>query len=161
MNLYEIDNAIAALVDPETGELMDYEAFAQLSMERDQKIENMALVYKNAKATADAIKSEITALTERKQRAERTMERMKEYLNYALGGQKFESAKCAVNFRKTTSVNIPDVAQAIRWAEGSGHDECVRYKMPEINKTEIGKLLKAGIEVPCAELVEGLSVGVK
>ena len=43
MTIYEIDNRIAELVDPETGELLDYEAFAELQMEREAKIENMAL----------------------------------------------------------------------------------------------------------------------
>ena len=54
MNLYEIDAAITALVDPETGEISDFDAFDQLSMARDQKIENIALYYKNLVADAAA-----------------------------------------------------------------------------------------------------------
>ena len=38
MTLYEIDQAIQGLVDPETGELMDYEAFAALQMDRDARL---------------------------------------------------------------------------------------------------------------------------
>ena len=38
MTLYEIDSAIQALVDPESGELMDYDAFAALQMEREVKL---------------------------------------------------------------------------------------------------------------------------
>ena len=45
MNLYEIDAAITALVDPETGEVSDFDAFDQLSMARDQKIENLSLIH--------------------------------------------------------------------------------------------------------------------
>lgn len=55
MTLYEIDQAIQGLVDPETGELMDYEAFAALQMDRDAKIENMALWYKDLMADAKAM----------------------------------------------------------------------------------------------------------
>ena len=40
MNLYEIDKAILELVDEETGEIADWDAFEQLQMEREQKIEN-------------------------------------------------------------------------------------------------------------------------
>ena len=58
MNLYEIDAAITALVDPETGEVSDFDAFDQLSMARDQKIENMALYYKKLVADAGAYKAE-------------------------------------------------------------------------------------------------------
>ena len=35
MTLYEIAQAIQGLLDPETGELMDYEAFAALQRDRD------------------------------------------------------------------------------------------------------------------------------
>ena len=66
MTLYEIDQAIQGLVDPETGELMDYEAFAALQMDRDAKIENMALWYKDLMADAKAIKEEADTLNERR-----------------------------------------------------------------------------------------------
>ena len=62
MTIYEIDNRIAELVDPETGELLDYEAFAELAMEREAKIENMALWYKDLTAEAKAIREEERAL---------------------------------------------------------------------------------------------------
>lgn len=38
MNLYEIDKAILACIDPETGELIDEEALAALQMEREKKL---------------------------------------------------------------------------------------------------------------------------
>ena len=54
MKLYEIDQAILALVDPETGEILDYEAFSELKMKREEKIEGMALWHKNLTAEATA-----------------------------------------------------------------------------------------------------------
>ena len=47
MTLYEIDAALAALMDPETGEIADIAAFEQLQMDRQTKIENVALWRKN------------------------------------------------------------------------------------------------------------------
>ena len=41
MTIYEIDDALLSLVDGETGELLDFEEFERLSMERDKKIEGM------------------------------------------------------------------------------------------------------------------------
>ena len=41
LSLYHIDQALEALIDPETGELLDYDAFEQLQMDREHKIENM------------------------------------------------------------------------------------------------------------------------
>lgn len=37
MNLYEIDKAILACIDPETGELLDEDALTNLQMERTEK----------------------------------------------------------------------------------------------------------------------------
>jgi len=161
MTLYEIDRAIMNLSDPETGEITDFDALDNLSMERERKIENIACFYKNLVSDAAAMKAEEDALEERRKVTENRAKRLKEYLSYTLQGEKFQTAKCAVSFRKTTSVSVLDPSCAIEWAEMNGHKECVKYKAPEISKAEIAKLLKAGVDVPGAELVQSLSVGVK
>lgn len=161
MTLYEIDQAIMSLVCQETGEITDFEALDNLAMERERKIENIACFYKNLVSDALAIKAEEETLSERRKVIENKAKRMKEYLSYALHGEKFQTAKCAVTFRKTTSVSILDPSCAIEWAETHGHKECIKYKAPDISKSEIGKLLKAGAEIPGVELECGLSIGVK
>ena len=115
MTLYEIDQAIQGLVDPETGELMDYEAFAALQMDRDAKIENMALWYKDLMADAKAIKEEADTLNERRKALENKAERLKSYLSLALDGEKFQTARCSVIFRKTSSVQVSNPEALIRW----------------------------------------------
>lgn len=161
MNLYEIDSAIAALVDPETGEIQNYEAFEELQMARDQKIENMALVLKNAAAASAAIKAEIDALKARKDAADKTVERMKEYLTQATGGQKFETAKVRLSFRSSTRVEIDDEIGLLDWLERNNKESCIKYKMPEISRSEVGKLIKEGLEVPGAILAEYSNIQVK
>ena len=54
MNLYEIDAAITACIDPETGEVLDEEALNALHMERSAKVESVALWIKNLNAEAAA-----------------------------------------------------------------------------------------------------------
>ena len=161
MNLYEIDSAIAALVDPETGEIQNYGAFEELQMARDQKIENMALVLKNAAAASAAIKAEIDALKARKEAADKTVERMKEYLTQATGGQKFETARVRLSFRSSTRVEIDDEISLLDWLERNNKESCIKYKMPEISRSEVGKLLKDGQEVPGAILAEYSNIQVK
>lgn len=56
MNLYEIDAAIMACIDEETGEITDPAKLDELDMTRDQKIENIALYIKDLRAEASAIK---------------------------------------------------------------------------------------------------------
>ena len=161
MTLYEIDQKMQNLVDPETGELMDYEAFAQLQMDREQKIENMALWVKDLSAEAKAIREEEDNLKERRKAMENRAERLKTYLSIALGGKKFQTPRCAVTFRKTTAVQIDDQEKLILWLEQNGYDDCVKYKEPEVSKTELGKLLKSGTPVPFACIKDGQSVGVR
>ena len=119
MTLYEIDQAIQGLVDPETGELMDYEAFAALQM--DAKIENMALWYKDLMADAKAIKEEADTLNERRKALENKAERLKSYLSLALDGEKFQTARCSVTFRKTSSIQVSNPEALIRWLEQNGY----------------------------------------
>lgn len=161
MNIYEIDRAIMDLVDEETGEILDIEALEQLQMERDQKLENVACWHKNLIAEASAIRQEELSLAKRRQAIENRAERLKEYLSSALNGQKFQTARCAVSFRKTTKVELHDAEQAIAWAKNNGHEDLVTYKLPEISKAGLAKLLKEDVAIPGAELVTGLSVGVK
>lgn len=160
-SLYKIEQAILSLIDEETGEILDWEAFDQLQMEREQKIENVACLYKNVMAEAAAIRQEELNLAKRRQSNEKTGERLKKYLEEALAGEKFQTARCAVSFRKTSKVELSEPALAIAWAQMNGHSDIVTYKAPEISKSGLAALLKAGFEIPGAEMVSGLSCGVK
>lgn len=68
--------------------------------------------------------------------------------------------RCAVNFRKTTSVNVADPNTVLAWLQDHAHEDCIQYAEPTISKAELAKILKTEA-VPGAELVDGYSVGVK
>ena len=111
MKLYEIDNAIDELirnsVDPETGEVVDItDELDALQMEREDKLESVALVIKNLTAEATAIRNEEKALADRRRTAENRVEWLKGYLMQSLAGQKFSTPKVAVSFRNSTSTFI-------------------------------------------------------
>ena len=163
MTLYEIDKSIEQLVnavDPETGELLvDNDALDALMMERDGKIENIACFIKNLTADAKALKDEEAALAERRKAAEKKAERLKDYLTYVLGGEKFQTVKCAVSFRKSQTVEIDEGFTA--WAEKTGNDNLLRYKAPEANKVAIKALLTQGADIPCARLTQNTSITIK
>ena len=161
MTIYEIDNRIAELIDPETGELLDYEAFAELQMEREAKIENMALWYKDLTAEAKAIREEEKALAERRKSAENKAERLKGYLDEALAGESYKSAKVAVSYRRSKAVELADESAVINELESSGRDDCIYYTAPRINKVALARLLKEGGVVPGVELVERNNIQVR
>ena len=161
MTIYEIDNRIAELIDPETGELLDYEAFASLQMEREAKIENMALWYKDLTAEAKAIREEEKALAERRKSAENKAERLKGYLDEALAGESYKSAKVAVSYRRSKAVELADESAVINELENSGRGDCIYYTAPRVNKVALARLLKDGGAVPGAELVERNNIQVR
>ena len=161
MNLYEIDRALEALVDPETGELVDYEAFAQLQMDRETKIENTALWIKNLTAEAKAIKEEMDNLQKRRKAAENRAEGLKRYLSEALSGERFQTARCAISYRKSTALEVTDADTAAEWLEAQGHHDLVTYSMPTLDKRSVADLVKHGVEIPGVELVERQSMTVR
>lgn len=152
MKLYEIDRKLEELVDPETGELLDFDTFQQLQIEKTEKIESMALWYKNVSAEAKAVKEEADALIKRGKSLENMSERLKAYIGMILDGEKFSTPRCSVSYRKSASLEIDDSQAVIDWAERTSHAECVRYKPPEVAKQAVSELLKQGVEVPGAEV---------
>lgn len=161
LSLYEIDRALETLVDEETGEIKDFDAFEALQMERDKKIESVACWTKNLDAEAKAIRAEEKSLAERRQSLEKKRERLLEYLNKALDGNPFKSAKCAVTFRKSTRVEITNMEEFVHWCVTNGHDVLVQCSAPSVAKSDISSLLKTGLAIDGAELATSTNVVVK
>lgn len=158
MNIYEIDQAIQGLIDPETGELLDFEQFAALNMERESKIENMALWVKDLSAEAKAIREEEKALAERRQTAENKADRLKKYLDQILTGEKFSTSKVAISYRKASAVQLDE--GFVEWAKTNA-SELLRYAEPAADKTLIKDYIKAGNVLEMARLVESQSLQIK
>nr|DAI04698.1 MAG TPA: resistance protein [Caudoviricetes sp.] len=158
MNIYEIDNEMLSLIDEETGEIKDYEAFEELQIQKEEKIENTALWYKNLVAESKAIREEEKALAERRKSLENKAEQLKGYVSRALQGNKFATSKVAVNYRKSTAVEVDD--EFIDYAMKNNSDLLI-YKQPEPNKTAIKEMLQGGFDIPHAELVERNNMSIK
>ena len=159
MKLYEIDEAILNCIDTETGEIIDADQLDKLTMERDTKIENVACWIKDLKAEAEALKAEKLAFAERQKVAENKMESLKKWLAYALDGKKFSTAKCAVSFRTTESVEV--TTEGLENLMRDGKDDLLTYKTPEPNKTAIKQAIKDGLNVAGVQLVQNISTIIK
>lgn len=153
MTLYEIDAAILDCIDAETGEVVDADKLNDLQMEREEKVEAVALWIKDLTAEAAALKAEKQAFSERQAAAEKKAESLRKWLSDALAGQKFKTTRVAVSFRKTESVDVPDV-----WALD---DSFLKYADQTPDKQKIKAALKAGETVTGAALVEGQSMTIK
>ena len=158
MKLYEIDAAIAALADPETGEIMDFQAFMELAMARDQKIENMALVLKNALAASVGIKAEIDKLTERKRVADNNAKRLKEYISKALCGEKFETPRVKISYRTSKATEM-DV-EFVDWAR-ENCPEVLIEQSPKVDTAGLKTLIQEGLNCPYARIVDKSNIQIK
>ncbi|MBR4743569.1 MAG: siphovirus Gp157 family protein [Oscillospiraceae bacterium] len=160
MTLYEIAQEMATLIDPETGELKDYEAFEALSLEREEKIDNVAKWIIDLEAEAKMVKDRADELTKRAQSAKKKADRLKEFLQEYLAGEKRKTADYTIGYRRTEAVEITDEDRAVAWLMEHGED-ALTYQQPKISKTAVKEILKSGKEIPGAELVERQSMSVR
>lgn len=153
MNLYEIDKAVMDCIDLETGEIVDIEKLDELTIERDEKIQNIALWIKNLKSDAEALKAEKDAFAQRQKVAENKADSLKKYLSDYLAGQAFKTEKVAISFRKSEAVEVTNIELLT--------EDFLTYKEPTVNKTAIKEAIKSGTSVPGAMLVENQNIQIK
>lgn len=151
-SLYEINKEILECVDTESGEIIDEEKLENLELEKNDKLENIALWIKNLKAEAEMIKAEKKNLDARIKSCENKADRLTELLKKELGGDKFKTAKVDISYRKSERVEITDLSVIpVEFLTVT----------TSADKTEIKKLLKSGVEVKGAELVENNNMQIK
>ena len=151
--LYEIDSEILNCIDQETGEILDEERLSQLEMERDTKIENVALWYRNLLSDAEQYKAEKKRFEQLERSSLAKAGNLKEWLTYALQGNKFKTTRVNISYRKSDSVKINNAALV--------PEKYLVYNDPTINKTLVKKALKDGIAVTGAELEVKQNIQIK
>ena len=155
MTLYQINEAIMECVDVETGEIIDLDRLNALEMERDTKISNVACWIKDLKAEAEAIKAEKQALDKRQKAAENKAERLKEWLQSILQGEKFKDSRCAISYRKSERVDFADSFDL------NTLPDSIKKVTIEPRKTEIKDYLKTGATIEGVELVESSNIQIR
>ena len=113
MKLYEIDAEILNCIDAESGEIINAEKLNALQIERERKIENVALWVKNLNADLRALKAEKEAFAEREKQTKAKIDSLSRWLGGALGYTRFETPKVKISFRNSEAVEITD-EQAIQ-----------------------------------------------
>lgn len=163
MKLYAINEQLERLleldsermVDTETGEILTAEEVNELIMAREEKIEGCLLFIKNKVAEAEALKAEIEKLTARMKACKNKADWTKQYVQDALQGEKFATARVAVSYGKSKSVQIA-------CEEHQLPAEYVRTKLTvEADKTKLKKALEAGLDVPGVTLIEKQTMRIK
>lgn len=157
--LYEIDRNLEALIDQETGEIVDYEAFEALLIEKEAKIENTALWIKNLTAEIKMLKDEENALAKRRKKAEKRLMKLENHLTQSLNGQKRIFPRVSISWIISEKVKV-DEANFISWAKAANND-LLRYKEPEPDKNAIVAGLKNGDDIPFVQIEQSLNIQIK
>lgn len=153
MTLYEIDNAILDCIDMESGEILDADRLEALQLEREAKIENVALWYKNELADAEAYKAEKSSFAEREARARKKAESLKAWLDRALAGQSYKSTRVNATYRKSEQVVVDDIYAV--------NEDYLKYSEPTVDKVGIKQAIKAGLPIKGVHLEEKYNLSIR
>lgn len=157
MNLYEIDAEImdCVLVDEETGEVIgiDEDRINRLQLMKEDKIQGLALYYKNLSADAAAYKAEKDNFAKRERVAKNKAESIKSYLNAVLSGEKFRTNKVDITYRRSETVVVDDMAKVDK--------QYLKYAEPAVDKTAAKKAIKAGENVSGLHIEEKQNIQIK
>lgn len=143
-SLYEINQQILECIDLETGEILEDSKFDELELAKEEKLENIALYYKNMVSEAEALKAEKNAFAEREKQAKAKADSLKKLLDGELKGSKFETTRVKVSYRKSKSLEYD--------GESEVPDEYLRHVAPEIDKSKVKEAIKSG------EVINGFSM---
>lgn len=161
MTFREIDERLASLVDPETGEILDIDDFELLQMERDKKAENMALWVLDLQDEVNALTDEINRLKDKKTSAEKKIASLKHYLPVITRGEKLKTPLISVSYRNCESVEVLNKEEVIDWAQKHDRDDILKYSEPEISKSAVKKLIADGQTVPGVAIAKSIATIIK
>ena len=159
MNLFEIDKQILGCVDEETGEVVDLDRLESLNLQRDEKISNICKWIINLKSDAAQLKEQEDRFKERRQKAQKKAESLKNFLLTYMNGRPFKTAEFSATFRKSSAVEI--INQDAFEAFAEKNRGLLTFPAPVPNKTAIKAALDAGEEVPGAAIKQNTNLIIK
>jgi predicted phage-related endonuclease len=153
MKLYEINLEIEKLFDSysedegageNTGALA--KQIDELKIQRQIKIQNISLLYKNLSAFQNAVADEIKNLQQKKKQIENKIEFIKNYLrNNLFEGEKINGENFSISWRKSESIEVSPFLDEKKFAEQ--YPELVSVKI-EIQKNKVKELIKSTGLIP-------------
>ena len=166
MTIYEIDSRLEALyenaVDTDTGEINPdvYEEIDSLNMERAYKVENFGLWHKNTVSDITALDNEIGNLIKRRDALKKKAEWQKQYLLFALHGEKFETPKVAISYRRSETVEFDNVEM---FCESNADDDMIvtTTVTRKPNRVALKRYLKQGWNILGCHLEEHQNIQIK
>ena len=176
MKLYELTNDFTQLFDrfdeisKLDGDAEEYkqawfDTLSGIEEEFEVKAENIGAYIKELTAAAKYLKAEEEALSKRRRAKEKQAEWLKKYLLESMqdiGRTKIDRPMAVLSVRTCPeSVRFGDEKAFIDACMNSGHDEFLRYKTPEIDRSAVKEALQHGEKVEGAYLAREQRIDIK
>lgn len=146
MRLYQIDERIRGLIDQETGEVVDWQEFEKLQIEREEALEGIALLCREKQAVIATAKEEKKRFESITKRAEYQLERLLSLLDDVLDEDSgFSTGRVSIKSRRVPYIEIEDEEKALAWLRQNPETWQGNLNSP-IKTTLETKLMKTGLE---------------
>lgn len=99
-------------------------------------LEYLAKLVLNIRAEIAAVKTEEQRLKARRDRLSKKEKRLMKVLDRECAGEKTDLGVATFSYRKTSHVDVSDVAKAVCWPKRNKHLDCFRIPAPEVAKTD-------------------------
>lgn len=164
LSLYEINEAIETIfanyVDHETGEISreGEELLNGLQLQKETKIVNIGMFYKNLQGFVDACKEEKKRIDDKQKSAEKKLDWLKSYIEANVNGEKINTPQISISYRKSSRLEVDDNID-LEMIEQSW-PEIIRTKK-EIDKTSAKKLISGDVKITGMRIIESNNIQIK
>lgn len=166
--LYDIsDRYLGFMALVENAEIDDPEAITDtldaINQEFDEKLDNIACLYKSLLGEAELLDAEAKKLSERARFKKNVCERLKNYLSSnmgAMGRDKFENGRTKITFSKSKSLEIEDEDALFSSLIATDKMNLVKLER-KFDKTGIKKEILAGGYISGATIKENRNIQIK
>lgn len=132
--------------------------------EFEEKVESIAIYYKQLTAEARMLKAEKATIAKRQSQKERQIKSLETYLfnsMKAIGRNKVDMPKAVVTIRNNApSLVVDDEIKFVNWAQ-KNNDNLLKYEMPSIKKNDVKALCKKGERIPFVHMESKQSLSIK
>lgn len=169
-SLYELTGDFLSLMDMLYDEDVDEESFLEaceaIEMQIEDKADGYAKIIKSIDADVAGIDAELKRLGSRKAGLKNRQKQLKENLEgtmKAMGKTKFRTGLFSFGIQKNPpSVKVEDEPAFIAYCQRNGREVFLKYRDPEINKTELkNAILKNGEAIDGVEVAQGESLRIR
>ncbi len=168
--LYEISDKYRTFMEiVDSGEIEDMDVIADtlesIQQEFDEKVDNIACLYKNLLGQADMIEAEAKRQLDRAKYKRNVAERLKAYVAanmQAIGQDKFENERTRISFSRSKALDVTDEDALYGSLEAAGRLDLVRIVTErKFDKAAIKKEINSGASFDGAFVRENKNIQIK